>query len=186
VIEKGSLTNAARHLSRSLQSVSRSLATVEHDVGVELVRRTTRRLSPTEAGLAFYRRINAALSEIEVAKAEASNEISEPSGLLRVAGALAFGQLYLVPAIAAFLEIHPKVSVELDLSDRYVDFLEEGFDLAVRFGELPDSTLKPRRLVDLRRVVFAVPAYFAKHGRPRTPDDLVRHQCIIHTREGDN
>jgi DNA-binding transcriptional LysR family regulator len=181
IIEKGSLTGAARHLNRSLQSISRSLAAVERDLGVELIRRTTRRSSPSEAGLAFYRRLNAALAEIEAAKAQASNRRAEPSGTLRVAGSSMFGAFYLVPAIAAFLDIHPRLNIELDLSDRAVDLLDEGFDLAIRSGNLPDSSLKARRLIDLRFVVFAAPAYLARHGRPRRPDDLAGHQCIVHT-----
>jgi DNA-binding transcriptional LysR family regulator len=185
VVEKGSLTGAARQLGRSLQSVSRSLAALERDVGIELVRRTTRRSNPTEAGLAFYRRLNSALAEIEAAKTEASNRRSEPSGLLRLSGSPAFSPLYLVPAIAAFLAIHPKMSVELNASDRFVDFVEEGFDLAIRIGELPDSALKARRLADLRRVVFAAPSYLAEHGRPRRPDDLMHHQCIVRTEARD-
>jgi DNA-binding transcriptional LysR family regulator len=185
VIDEGSLTGAARRLKRSLQSVSRSLATVERDLGVELIRRTTRRSSPTEAGIAFHRRLSAALAEVEAAKAEASNRRAEPSGALHIAGSSMFGSFYLVPAIAAFLDLHPRLNIELDLSDRAVDLLDEGFDLAIRSGNLPDSSLKARRLVDLRYVVFASPAYLARYGRPRQPDDLVRHQCIIHTRAGD-
>jgi DNA-binding transcriptional LysR family regulator len=186
IIEKGSLTGAALHLNRSLQSVSRSLAAVERDLGVELVRRTTRRSSPTEAGLAFYRRLNAALAEIEAAKAETSNRRAEPSGTLRVAGSSVFGPLYLVPAIAAFLDIHPRIEVDLDLSDRSVDLVNDGFDLAIRMGRsLPDSSLKARRLTELRYVIVASPAYLDRHGRPRRPDDLARHQCIIHTRMRD-
>jgi DNA-binding transcriptional LysR family regulator len=185
VIDQGSLTGAARRLKRSLQSVSRSLAAVERDLGVELIRRTTRRSSPTEAGLAFHRRVSAALAEIEAAKAEASDRRAEPSGTLRVAASSMFGSFYLVPAIAAFLDLHPRLNIELDLSDRAVDLLSEGFDLAIRSGNLPDSSFKARRLIDLRYVVFASPAYLARHGRPRRPDDLVRHQCIIHTRAGD-
>ena len=185
IVERGSLTDAARYLNRSLQSVSRSLAAVERDLGVELIRRTTRRSSATEAGLAFHRRLAAALAEIETAKAEASNRRAEPSGTLRVAGPSMFGSLHLAPAIAAFLDIHPRLNIELDLSDHAVDIVNERFDLAIRSGNLPDSSLKARRLIDLRYVVFASPAYLARHGRPRRPDDLVRHQCIIHTRVGD-
>jgi DNA-binding transcriptional LysR family regulator len=185
VIDEGSLTGAARRLKRSLQSVSRSLATVERDLGVELIRRTTRRSSPTEAGLAFHRRLSAALAEVEAAKAEASNRRSEPSGTLHIAGSSMFGSFYLVPAIATFLQLHPALNIELDLSDRAVDLLDEGFDLAIRSGNLPDSSLKAKRLVDLRYVVFASPAYLARYGRPNQPDDLVHHQCIIHTRAGD-
>jgi len=186
VVEKGSLTAAARGLGRSLQSVSRSLAAVERELGVELVRRTTRRSTPTDAGLALYRRLSAALSEIDAAKEETANRRWEASGLLRVTSSTAFAPLYVVPAAGAFLSAHPKVAIELGVSDRYVDLVSEGFDLAVRIGELPDSTLKARRLGDLRRVVFAAPDYFEKHGRPRRPHELVNHQCIVRTaaREG--
>ena len=188
VVEHGSLTGAGRHLGRSLQSVSRSLAALEREVGIELVRRTTRRSGATEAGLGFYRRLSGALAEIEAAKTEAANRRAEPSGLLRVTGPPAFSLLYVLPAFAAFLDQNPKVSAELDLSDRFVDLIDEGFDLAIRLGELPDSTLKARRLTTLRRVVFAAPSYFARHGRPKRPEDLAHHQCVVRTagREGDN
>ncbi len=181
VVEKGSLTAAARYLGRSLQSVSRSLASLERQIGVELVRRTTRRASPTEAGLALSRRIKAALAEIDEAKREIANRRGEPSGLLRISASTAFATLHLMPAIAQFLAAHPGVEIELDLSDAYVDLVDRGFDLAVRIGEMPDSTLRARRLADLRRVVFGAPAYFARHGRPRRPEDLVDHQCIVRT-----
>jgi DNA-binding transcriptional LysR family regulator len=186
VVEKGSLTGAAGQLGRSLQSVSRSLAAVERGLGVELVRRTTRRSTPTDAGLALYRRLSAALSEIDAARQETANRQWEASGLLRITSSTAFAPLYIVPAAGAFLAAHPKVEIELGVSDHYVDLVSEGFDLAVRIGELPDSSLKAKRLANLRRVVFASPDYFAKHGRPRRPDDLVNHECIVRTaaREG--
>lgn len=181
VVEHGGLTAAARHLGRSLQSVSRSLAAVERETGVELVRRTTRRSAATEAGAAFQRRVAAALAEIEAARAEAANTRAEPGGLLRVTASTAFAPLYLVPAIGEFLARHSRVEVELDQSDGFVDLVAQGIDLAVRIGDLPDSGLKARRLADLRRVVFAAPAYLARAGRPRRPEDLARHECIIRT-----
>jgi DNA-binding transcriptional LysR family regulator len=186
IIEKRSLTAAARNLGRSLQSVSRSLAALEHEVGVELIRRTTRRSNPTDAGLAFYRRLSAALAEIEAAKLETSNRRAEATGLLRIAGSTGFTPLYIVPALPEFLAAHPGVEVELELSDRFVDIIGEGYDLAIRIGELPDSALKARRLANSRRVVFAAPSYLAKHGRPRSPEDLVRHQCIVRTATRDS
>lgn len=186
IVDKGSLTAAAKGLGRSLQSVSRSLAALERDIGIELIRRTTRRSSVTDAGAALHRRLSAALAEIEAAKREASNRRAEASGLLRVAASTAFAPLYIVPALPAFLQVHPKVEIALDLSDGYVDLVDEGFDLAVRIGELPDSSLKARLLANSRRVVFSAPGYFAKHGRPRRPEELVDHQCIVRTaaREG--
>jgi len=142
IVDKGSLTAAAKQLGRSLQSVSRSLAALEGDLGVELVARTTRRSAATEAGLAFYRRVGAALSEIEAAKLETANRSSEAAGLLRIASSTVFAPLYVVPAVSAFLKLYPKVHVELDLSDSYLDLIENGYDLAIRLGELPDSSLK--------------------------------------------
>ncbi|HEY1926225.1 MAG TPA: LysR family transcriptional regulator [Caulobacteraceae bacterium] len=187
IADKGSLTAAARHLGRSLPSVSRSLAALENDLGVELIARTTRRSVATEAGLVFYRRVGAALSEIEAAKREALNRHSEPSGLLRITSSTGLGPLHIVPAVSAFLELHPKVDVELDLSDGYVDLIDRGFDLAIRTGELPDSSLKAKRVANFRRVVFAAPSYLARRGRPETPDDLATHECIVRTaaQEGD-
>ena len=181
IVEKQSLTAAARHLGRSLQAVSRSLAVLERDLGVELVRRTTRRSNPTDAGLAFYQRLSAALAEIDAAKVATSNRRVEATGVLRIAGSTGFTPLYVVPALPEFLAAHPGVEVELELSDRYIDLVGEGFDLAIRVGQMPDSTLKARLLADSRRVVFAAPGYLATHGHPRSPEDLVRHQCIVRT-----
>lgn len=186
-VETGSLTAAARRLNRSLQAVSRSLAALEHELGVELLRRTTRRSNPTEAGATFYRRIKPVLAEIEEAKREAANLTTEPTGSLRISASSAFAPRYVVPAIAAFLALHPKLEIDLELSDAYVDLIEGGFDLAIRIGEMPDSTLRTRYLAHSRRVVFAAPDYLARHGRPLRPDQLTDHQCIVRTasRDGD-
>jgi DNA-binding transcriptional LysR family regulator len=181
IVDKGSLTAAANQLGRSLQSVSRSLAALEREIGVALIQRTTRRSNPTDAGLAFYRRLAAALAEIEAAKRETANRRAEATGLLRITASSAFAPLYLVPALPDFLKAHPRVEVELDLSDSYVDLVGEGLDLAVRIGELPDSSLKARLLAHSRRVLFAAPSYLAAYGRPRRPEDLKHHQCIVRT-----
>jgi DNA-binding transcriptional LysR family regulator len=180
-VEKASLTGAAHQLGRSLQSVSRSLAAIEQDVGVELIRRTTRRSSPTEAGLAYYQRLKIALEDIEEAKLQVSHRRLEPSGLLRISGPSGFAARHLVPATAAFLKIHPKIEVEVSTYDRYVDLVENNLDLAIHIGPLHDSVAKAKRIADLRRVFFAAPGYFAKHGRPKHPRDLSKHQCIVRT-----
>lgn len=187
VVDKGSLTSAARHLGRSLQSVSRSLAVLERQIGVELVRRTTRRSTPTEAGVIFRRGLDDALTKIEMAKLEAANRRADIAGPLRIAASSTFGPRYLVPLIASFLDAHHGIDVRLDLSNRYIDLVGERVDLAVRIGEMPNSALKSRRIAQARRVFFAAPKYFARHGRPRQPEDLATHQCIIRTsaREGD-
>src|SRR4051812_37584512 len=154
VIEEGSQTTAARRLGRSLQSVSRSLGALERSVGVELVRRTTRRSNATEAGLGFYQRIKPALAQIQEARLEVSNRRAEPAGLLRIGASVSFAPLYLVPAVAAFMKRHPQIDVELKLSDRFVDLVDEDLDLAIRIADMSDSTLQARRLGQLRRVMF--------------------------------
>jgi len=130
IVEAGSQTAAARRLGRSLQSVNRSLASLERSVGVELVRRTTRQSLPTEAGLAFYRRVRPAFAEISEARLEAANRRVEPSGLLRIASPVMFGSTYVVPAVAEFLARYPQIEADLKLSDRPVDVVGDGFDLA--------------------------------------------------------
>jgi DNA-binding transcriptional LysR family regulator len=152
VIEAGSQTAAARQLGRSLQSVNRSLAALERSVGVELVRRTTRRSFATEAGLAFYRRVKPAFAEISEARLEAINRRVEPSGLLRMAAPVLFASNYIVPAVADFIVRYPRIKAELKASDGPSDVIGGGFDLAVRIRELPDSSLKARRLAALRIV----------------------------------
>lgn len=179
VVEAGSQTAAARQLGRSLQSVNRALAALERSVGVELVRRTTRQSVATEAGLAFYRRVKPAFAEIGEARLEAANRRVEPSGLLRIAAPILFGSTHVVPAIADFMARFPRIEADLNVSDRPIDVIGDGFDLAVRIRELPDSSLKARRLGELRTVVYGAPGYFARHGRPQRPEDLAGHQCIL-------
>lgn len=185
VVENGNLSAAARRLGRSLQSVSRSIAALESNVGVELVRRTTHKSQPTEAGHEFYRRVKPALYEIAEARAEAGNRGAEPSGLLKIGAPVLFGPTYLVPVIARFMERYPKIEVDLKLADRFVDLFEEGLDLAFRIGELLDSDLKARRLGAMRLVAFGAPSYFAKYGRPQHPRELENHQCIFRNTDRD-
>jgi DNA-binding transcriptional LysR family regulator len=179
VIEAGSQTAAARRLGRSLQSVNRSLVALEKSVGVELVRRTTRRSFATEAGLAFYRRVKPAVAEIGEARVEAASRRDEPSGLLRIAAPVQFAAAFVVPAVAQFMQRYPRLSVDLKVSDQAVDVVGENVDLALRIRDLPDSSLKARRLGQLRTVVYGAPGYFARHGRPRRPDELADHQCVV-------
>lgn len=179
VVDKGSLTAAARDLRRSLQSVSRSLAAVEHEVGVELVRRTTRQARPTEAGIALHERLRPALADIAEAKAQAARGRVEPAGLLRVGAPGRAGTSLILPAIAAFLAAHPKVEIDLHQHDFFSDPVDERLDVTIRVGRSPDSALTARHLADWRRVFVAAPSYLQEHGRPRRPSDLGRHQCIV-------
>lgn len=179
VIEAGSQTAAARRLRRSLQAVNRSLAALERKIGVELVRRTTRRSFATEAGLAFYRRVKPAFTEISEAQLEAANRRIEPAGLLRIAAPSHFAPAFIVPAAAEFMHHYPGIEVDLTASDHPIDVIGKDVDLAVRIRELPDSSLKVRRLSEIRIVAYGAPGYFAGHGRPRQPVDLMQHQCVL-------
>jgi DNA-binding transcriptional LysR family regulator len=179
IIERGTLAEAARHLRRSPQAITRALSGLERSLGVELIRRTTRQTVPTDAGRRFYARIKAALAEIDRARQEAAAGAATVSGVLRVAASPLFATESLVPLIAEFLAVHPALSVELELADRFIDLVDGGIDVAVRMGELPDSSLRARRLGALRRVTFAAPAYLLAHGRPQRPQDLAEHECVI-------
>lgn len=181
VVDHGSLTAAGRAIGRSLQAVSRSLALVEKELGVELVRRTTRRSEPTPAGRAFYARMKAALGEIDLARAEAERHGEVISGQIRIGASVLFAPAHLVPVAASFMQRWPGVEIEVVLSDRFADLVEERLDLAIRIGDLPSSSLRARRLAHLRRVVFATPSYLERKGRPVRLDDLRDHACIVRT-----
>lgn len=183
IIEAGSLTAAARRTERSLQSVSRSLSEIEKAVGVSLIRRTTRQLQATRAGLKFYSRIKTALADFEAAHVEAAEEAEEIAGLLKVGSSTLFGPAYIAPAVATFLQRHPDVVADLVLTDDFSDMLAEGIDVAVRIGALADSGLMARRVAELRRVTFAAPSYLDIHGRPKRPQDLKNHLCVVRTQD---
>jgi DNA-binding transcriptional LysR family regulator len=179
IIEKGSQAAASRHLRRPLQSLNRSLIALERAVGVELVKRTTRRSEPTEAGRLFYQRIKPAVAEILEAHSEAANIRGEVSGALKVGAPVLFASSYVAPIIGRFLKLYPNAEIELRASDEQVDLLAGGIDVAVRIGESVDESLVARRLQALRVVTVASQSYFAEHGRPRHPRDLENHHCIL-------
>lgn len=181
IVERGSLSAAARASGRSLQAVSRALASLEHELGVELVQRTTRRSRATAAGEVFVGRVRTILADLDVARAEVREMHGLVAGKLVLGGPVTFGPPYLVPIVASFIERHPSIEIELVLADRFADPMAEGLDLAVRFGELADSSLKARRLGDARQVVFGSPEYFSMHGRPAVPADLRKHRCVLRT-----
>lgn len=185
ILDGGSLTEAARRTGRSVQSISRSLARLESDVGATLIRRTTRRLSPTPAGERLAARLRGALSDIDSARVEAALGAAEPSGRLRVGGPTLFGPRYLAPIAAAFVERRPAVSIDLDLSDDFRDPIAAGLDLSLRIGETADSSLVARGIGEARRVAFAAPAYLAARGVPRRPADLASHDCVVRTASSD-
>ncbi len=178
VVEARSFSAAARSLGMSKSAVSKRVARLEDRLGARLLNRTTRRLSLTEVGAAFYERCARIVSELEEAELAVTRLSSEPRGTLKLNAPVTFGQLQIAPAVPELLARHPELRIDMLLSDRVVDLVEEGFDLAIRLGPLPDSTLVARRLAPDRRVVCATPGYLERHGRPRTPAELETHNCL--------
>jgi DNA-binding transcriptional LysR family regulator len=179
IVDTGNLTRAAAHLRRSLQSVSRSLTALEAQVGVVLIRRTTRTAEPTEAGLAFHRRLKAAFREISLAEAELSDTSETLRGTLRIAGSAVFVGAYVLPAIREFSLLHPGVKFDLRIAEQFTEPARTGVDVMIRLGSLPPSRMRSRKIAALRRVAIASPSYLAQRGSPKTPTDLARHVCLI-------
>lgn len=180
-VDRGSLSAAAQALGRSSASITRAIDSLEERVGTPLLRRTTRSLTLTEAGeryLAVARRV---LNELDEAEQATSAATSEPQGLLTVTAPIAFGALHVRPIVDDFLAAWPGVRARLLLLDRVVSLVEEGVDVAVRIGHLPDSALLATSVGSVRRVVVASPKYLERHGRPKAPSDLADHRCIAST-----
>lgn len=180
VVQSGSFTAAADKLGLSKSVVSKYVTRLEDRLGARLLNRTTRRLSLTEAGQVFFGRSQRALGEIEEAEAEVSKIQGEPRGELRLNSPMSFGILHIAPLLPAFQARYPEVTVDMVLDDRTVNLVEEGFDLAIRIGDLPDSSLVARRLGACLHVVCATPEYFAQHGVPQSPADLSDHPALTY------
>ena len=181
VVDAGSFVKAADTLSLSKAAVSRYVVDLETRLGVRLLHRTTRRLSLTEEGQVFYTRSKALLTGLDEAEAEITSRSDLASGLLRISAPVTFGILHLAPLWGLFKAQHPKVSLDISLSDRVVDLLEDGYDLAVRIGTLESSTLVSRQLSSTRLVLCASPAYLAAHGTPLHPVELALHAVIAYS-----
>lgn len=177
-VEAGSLTAAARAFGLSHAMVSKHVRALEQALGVRLLDMTTRRLNLTEAGRRYLVRCVQILGEVEDAALEASQYQSVPRGLLRVTAPATFGRLHLAPAIAEFMDLYPDIAIDADFTDRFVSLVEEGFDVAVRVGRLPDSSLVVRRLGPCRMLTCAAPAYLDKFGVPGHPNELGGHACL--------
>jgi len=180
VVDSGSFTTAAERLKLSKSVVSKYVTRLENRLGARLLNRTTRRISLTEVGRAFYTRSQQGLQMLEEANAEVLHLQGAPRGALRINTPMSFGILHIAPALADFLALYPELSVDMNLDDRKVDLIEEGFDLAVRISDLPDSSLVARRLASCRHVVCAAPEYLQRHGIPQTPDDLHEHNTLTY------
>jgi DNA-binding transcriptional LysR family regulator len=178
VAEAGSLSAAARHLRMPLTTVSRQLAALEDQVGVRLMTRTTRQLALTEPGRHYLESCRRILAELEAAELALAGQHGEPRGEIAITAPAMFGRLHVVPVVVAFLDAFPRVTARLLLVDRVVDLIEEGLDVSVRIGTLPDSSLMATRVGSIRLVTCASPSYLAKRGTPATPQELARHDCI--------
>jgi DNA-binding transcriptional LysR family regulator len=178
VVALGSYAEAARALGLTRSAVSKAVMELEHLLGARLLDRTTRRVSPTEAGRAYYERCLAILAAVEETEMQVSTLHEQPRGVLKVNAPMSFGTRYLADAVADFMGRHPEVKVELILNDRFIDPLEEGVDVTIRIGMLADSSLIARRLAPARRVLIASPDYIARHGVPARPEDLAAHRCL--------
>lgn len=178
VVSSGSYAEAARRLGLTRSAVSKGVMELEQALGARLLDRTTRRVTPTEAGLAYYERCVSILSQIEETEAQVSRLHDEPKGILKVNAPMSFGMLYLGKAISDFMIRYGDLKVELLLTDRFIDPLEEGADVTLRIGVPTDSSLIARRIAPARIILVAAPEYIEKHGMPQTPAELVDHRCL--------
>ncbi len=175
VVESGTFSAAGERLGIAKSVVSRRISQLESRLGSRLMNRTTRRLALTDAGRNFYQRATQILADLDDAEQSVTQEMAELRGSLKLAAPLSFGLLHLTRAITDFLNEHPAIELNLDLNDRNINLVEDGFDMAVRIGKLKDSTLVARRLGTSQHVTCASPAYLQQHGEPVHPDDLQQH-----------
>jgi LysR family transcriptional regulator for bpeEF and oprC len=185
VAERLSFVRAAADLGITQSGVSNAIARLEDQIGTRLLARTTRRVSLTEHGAAFFERCRQALAEIEEAELVLKDAQLRPSGNLHVDMPVSFGRLKMVPLLGAFQALYPDIKLRVTFNNRYIDLVEEGVDVSIRLGRLHDSSLIARRLTGAQYSIVAAPGYFAKHGKPKRPADLADHDCIAFTfREG--
>lgn len=181
-VEQGSLAAAARSLGMTPAMAGKHLAAIEASLGARLLHRTTRKLHLTDVGRDYYRRSRDILDSLGAADRAASEQQDEPRGTLRITAPTTFGALHLGGPVAAFISRYPDVNVEMELQDRFVDLIDGGFDLAIRIGTLPDSSLISRRFAQSAMIACAAPSYLAGKGRPRSPDDLGRLDRLAFSR----
>ena len=181
VADLGGFTAAARTMRISKAAVSKYVAALETHLQVQLINRTTRRLHLTQEGQVYLAHCLRILEDIHEADQSVSLMKSTPKGLLRLNGPMSFGYLHLASAISDFMALYPDVRVDFELNDRFVDVVEEGWDVAIRIGRLADSGLYARKLAPARLVLCGSPSYFIQHGIPETPQDLIHHVCLGYT-----
>ncbi|CAM4368844.1 MULTISPECIES: LysR family transcriptional regulator [Lelliottia] len=181
VVESGSFTGAAARLEMSAVMVGKYIQLLETQLGTRLLERNTRRQSLTDAGRVFYDEAKRVLEQVSIAESSVERLRAAPAGTLRISAPTSFGGCVIAPLTATFLQAWPEVRVELDLTNRMVDMVNEGFDLAIRIGDIRNDDLVAKYLCPYRMVICAAPDYLARHGTPQTPADLVDHLCLSHT-----
>jgi DNA-binding transcriptional LysR family regulator len=181
VVEKGSFAAAAQDLGLSPSAVSKIVTRVEERLGVQLLTRTTRRIALTPEGETYFQRCRDILAAIEAAEAEVSSSGSSLQGPVRISASTSIGRYQIAPILPGFLARHPAIVVELDATDRQIDLIAENVDIAIRTGELADSSLVARKVSEARRIICASPSYLERHGVPTVPADLLSHNCLLVT-----
>src|SRR5580704_1496072 len=184
VVDTGSFSAVARHQHIGQPAVSKAVVQLEEWLGVSLLMRSTRSVVPTEAGRTFYERAKRRIDEAHEAVLAARGSARGLSGKLRVSTSVCFGRLHVIPNLSSFLAEHPDLDIEFVLDDRHLDLVNEGIDVSLRMGAMPDSNMTARRIAEGRRIVVATPAYLQQHGTPTSPSDLVSHQAVIYTPGG--
>ena len=180
VVEFASFSEAGKKLRLSRSAVSKHVGELEHELGVQLLNRTTRRVTPTEQGQAYFERATAILADLDAADHALAERQSSPRGLLRVNAPMSFGTIRLGPIVAEFMESYPELQIQLVLGDEQVDPLQEGLDVVLRIAELESSSLIARKLTPISRALCASPAYLQRRGEPKHPDQLREHDCLAY------
>lgn len=179
VVDKGGFSAAARALGVTPSAVSKQISQLEERLGARLFNRTTRSVHLTEAGQVFHERAHVALEVLDEAEGAVGTLTASPSGNLRITTPVSFGMIQVAPLLAGFIQRYPKITLEIESSNRFNDLVIDGYDCGIRVGILPDSTLRARRLRPFRWVVCATPDYLASHGEPQEPGDLADHPCLV-------
>ncbi|MBW4518732.1 MAG: LysR family transcriptional regulator [Scytolyngbya sp. HA4215-MV1] len=180
-VETGSFSAVARELETTQPTISKQIAALEEYLDVQLLIRSTRAVSLTNAGARFYEHCQRVLEAVSEAEASVGQR-QKAAGVLRVSSPVAFGQLQIVPRLKAFLDRYPDIKIDLLMTDQFVDLVEEGVDLAIRIGNVQDTSLITQRIGTTRRITVAHQSYFDRAGEPQTPEDLIHHNCIVYTR----
>jgi DNA-binding transcriptional LysR family regulator len=185
VVEQGSFSRAAERIGRSKAVVSKTISHLEDRLGIRLLNRTTRRISLTEAGTEYYEHCQRIVAEVNATETALTDLQKNPRGKLRLTAPMTFGTMHITPLVAEFCTRYPDIEIELELNDRHVDMVDEGYDLAVRIGRLNDSTLRGRKLVSCGIKTIAAPSYLELKGEPREPQDLSKHNCLLYSYASD-